>query len=88
MKRTPTGLGEVIAALPRWRRTGMRLLLALGQRRRGQRMLAWIAPLDQAIAGLLALGRYDSPDVSRALGWDPEAVVSRAGRRASPEDSR
>jgi hypothetical protein len=55
----------------------MRLLLALALRPRGAALLARLAPLDQAIAGLLALVRYDEPVQARALGWDAEAVIAR-----------
>jgi len=36
-----------------------------------------MAPLDQAIDGLLSMVRYDDPAQARALGWDAEAVVER-----------
>jgi hypothetical protein len=67
----------LIAGAPRWRRPGMRLLLTLALRPRGAALLARLAPLDQAIDGLLAMVRYDEPAQARALGWDAEAVVAR-----------
>jgi hypothetical protein len=62
----------------------MRLLFTLALRPRGAAMIARLAPLDQALAGLLAMVRYDDPALARALGWDAEAVIERgrALRRA------
>ncbi len=67
----------LIDRAPRWRRPGMRLLFALVLRPRGAAIIARLAPLDQALAGLLALVRYDDPVQARALGWDADAVVDR-----------
>jgi hypothetical protein len=70
-------LKELIAAVPRWRRPGMRALLALAQRPRGMALLRLIAPADQAVAAILAMGRYDDPGLARRLGWDADAVAAR-----------
>ncbi|HUO70825.1 MAG TPA: hypothetical protein VMU39_08620 [Solirubrobacteraceae bacterium] len=70
-------LGELVAAAPRWRRPGMRLLLALARRPRGLALLARVSPADQVAHGLLALGRYDDPARAATLGWDAEAVTAR-----------
>jgi hypothetical protein len=70
-------LGELIRAVPSWRRPGMNALLALARRPRGLRLLRLLAPADQAAAALVALGRYDDPARARQLGWDAEAVIGR-----------
>lgn len=57
----------------------MSLLFALAVRPRGVAVLGRLAPLDQAIAGLLAMVRYDDPVLARALGWDADAVIERGG---------
>ncbi len=67
----------LIAGAPRWRRPAMSLLFALAVRPRGAALMARLAPLDQAIAGLLSMVRYDDPAQARALGWDGEAVIDR-----------
>jgi hypothetical protein len=67
----------LIAGAPRWRRPGMRLLLALALRPRGAAVLARMGPLDQGLGALLAMVRYDEPAQARGLGWDAEAVVRR-----------
>jgi hypothetical protein len=69
--------GVLIDGAPRWRRPGMRLLFALALRPRGAAVIARLAPLDQALAGLLAMVRYDDPAQARALGWDADAVIER-----------
>lgn len=62
----------------------MRMLMALARRRRGAALLAFVPAADQLAQVVVALGRYDDPDVGRALGWDGAAVVARgrALRRA------
>ena len=67
----------LIDGAPGGRRPGMRLLFALALRPRGAALLVRMAPLDQAIDGLLGMIRYDDPEQARALGWDAEAVVER-----------
>ena len=67
----------LIAGAPRWRRPGMSLLFALAVRPRGAALMARLAPLDQAVGGLLSMVRYDDPAQARALGWDGEAVIER-----------
>ena len=70
-------LDAMIAAAPVWRRPGMRAMFALASRPRGLALLHRLTPADQAATGMLALARYDDPDVARALGWDAHAVVAR-----------
>lgn len=70
-------LAAFLDAAPRPQRTLLRVLLALVARPRGGALLKRLAPLDQLAGGLLTLGRYDAPEVSAALGWDAQAVVSR-----------
>lgn len=62
----------------------MRMLMALARRRRGAALLAHVPAADQLAQVVVALGRYDDPNVGRALGWDGAAVVARgrALRRA------
>jgi hypothetical protein len=55
----------------------MRALLALVGRPRGAALLARVPSLDQLAQVVVALRRYDDPDVARALGWDGAAVVER-----------
>jgi hypothetical protein len=50
-------------------------------------VLGWLAPADEALAGLLALGYYDDPKVARELGWDADAVVAR-GRELRQREGR
>jgi hypothetical protein len=80
-------LDELINSVPRWRHLGMRAILALARRPRGLRLLALLAPADQAGSALAALGRYDDPARARQLGWDAEAVVSR-GRKLRRAEGR
>jgi hypothetical protein len=74
----------MISAAPWPQRTALRVLLALDRRPRGAMLLARVPLAEQAASSMLALGRYDDPDVGRALGWDARAVVARgrALRRA------
>jgi hypothetical protein len=74
----------MISAAPWPQRTALRVLLALDRRPRGAMLLASVPLAEQAASSMLALGRYDDPDVGRALGWDARAVVARgrALRRA------
>ncbi|HMH47847.1 MAG TPA: hypothetical protein VK538_09040 [Solirubrobacteraceae bacterium] len=78
------GLESMISAAPWPQRTALRVLLALDRRPRGAMLLASVPLAEQAASSMLALGRYDDPDVGRALGWDARAVVARgrALRRA------
>jgi hypothetical protein len=76
-----------VAAGPWPQRPALRMLLALAGRPRGQALLALAAPLDQVVRGLRTAGRYDNPDVTRALGWDAEAVVAR-GRELRRAEGR
>jgi hypothetical protein len=71
------GLERFVAAAPWPQRAAIRVLLALGSRPRGSRLLARVPIAQQLARSLVALGRYDEPQVARALGWDAEAVVAR-----------
>jgi hypothetical protein len=55
----------------------MRLLVALSRRPRGAALLARAPLAQQAGWALLSMSRYDDEAVSRALGWDADAVVAR-----------
>ncbi len=55
----------------------MRVLVALARRPRGAALLAHAPTVNQLAQIVLALGRYDDPEVSRALGWDGAEVVAR-----------
>lgn len=80
-------LAIFLAAAPRPQRLGLRLLLSIASRPRGSALLESLAPLDQVAGGLLALDRYDDPQVSRSLGWDAEAVIAR-GRELRQSEGR
>jgi hypothetical protein len=77
-------LDVFLASAPPLQRGGMRMLVTLARRPRGAALLACIPAANQLAQVVLALGRYDDPDVGRALGWDGAAVVARgrALRRA------
>jgi hypothetical protein len=81
---TATGFERFLAAAPWPQRAGMRLLLALARRPRGEALLARSPLAHQIAAALLGMSRYDEPAVARALGWDADAVAARgrALRRA------
>jgi hypothetical protein len=70
-------LDAFIAAAPWPQRMGLRALLAVARRPRGAALLARAAPWDQLPRGLLTVGHYDDPRVSRMLGWDVDAVIAR-----------
>lgn len=79
-------LAEFVAAGPWPQRTVMRALLALAGRPRALALLGLLDAGDQAIEGVVAMGRYDEPEVSRGLGWDAEAVVVRGRELRRLED--
>jgi len=81
------GLDSFIAAAPRVRRAGLRMLLALARRPRGAALLARVPIARQLASSLVALGRYDQPALARSLGWDAEAVVAR-GRELRRAEGR
>lgn len=77
-----------LVAAGRWpERTALGALLAIGRRPRGAALLRRLPPADQAAFSLLAMARYDDPDVARALGWDADAVVKR-GRELRRAEGR
>jgi hypothetical protein len=73
-----------IASAPQPQRAGMRALVALARRPRGAALLAYAPAVSQLANLILALGRYDDPEVGKALGWNGAEVVARgrALRRA------
>lgn len=77
-------LDEFVACAPPVQRAGMRALVALAHRPRGAALLARAPALDQLAQIVVALGRYDDPQVAMTLGWDGAGVVARgrALRRA------
>jgi hypothetical protein len=85
--RAHAGLGEWIAAAPFPQRVGLAMLLALGCRPRGRALLRSVGPANQLAESLLGMRRYDDPEVSAAVGWDPRAVVAR-GRELRHSEGR
>jgi hypothetical protein len=79
-----SGIDGFVAAGPWPMPTAIRALTAVARRPRGAALLAHSPSLAQPANAVLALGRYDDPDVSADLGWDAAAVVARgrALRRA------
>ena len=72
----------------RWpERVVLAALLALARRPRGASLLKLLPLADEAASSLVAMVRYDRPEVSRPLGWDPEAVVHR-GRELRRAEGR
>jgi hypothetical protein len=82
-----SALDRFIAAGPWPERSGMRLIVALARRPRESRLLARLQPIDQLAGGLLAMERYEDPDIARGLGWDADAVAAR-GRALRREEGR
>jgi hypothetical protein len=80
-------LDSFVTAAPWPQRPLLRAMLALAVRPRGMALLRRMPPLDQLAGSVLALGRYDDPAVSRPLGWDAAAVVSR-GRELRRAEGR
>ena len=86
-KPEASSLDAFIAAAPWPQRTGLRALLAIARRPRGVALLARVAPWDQLARGLLTVGHYDDPLLSRSLGWDVDAVIAR-GRELRRAEER
>ncbi|MGA7704245.1 MAG: hypothetical protein WB998_05050 [Solirubrobacteraceae bacterium] len=80
-------LEQFIASAPQPQRAGMRMLLAVGRRPRGKSLIERAPAVDQLAQMLLGLGRYDDPEVAKALGWDGAAVVAR-GRALRRSEGR
>jgi len=76
-----------IAAGPWPQRVGVRTLLALAVRPRGAALLRRLGPVGQLTNSMVAMGHFDDPSRSRALGWDPEAVAAR-GRELRASEGR
>jgi len=85
--RVGSSLDTFVAAAPCPQRVALRALLSLASRPRGAALLGRLPPLDQLAHGLLTLGRYDDPRLSRALGWDGDAVIAR-GRELRRAEGR
>ena len=81
------GLQGFVDAAPQPQRTALRLLMALGRRPRGARLLHHIAPADQLATGLLVGGHFEDAGVAVKLGWDADAVAAR-GRALRREEGR
>jgi len=71
------GLDVFVDAAPQPQRSGLRLLMALGRRPRGRRLLARVHAVDQLANGLLSMGRYEDPANAVPLGWDADAIAAR-----------
>jgi hypothetical protein len=82
-----SSLDTFVAAAPWPQRVALRALLAIARRPRGVALLARVAPWDQLARGLLTVGHYDDPEVSRSLGWDVDAVIAR-GRELRRAEGR
>jgi hypothetical protein len=80
-------LDGFLAAAPWPQRAGLRVLLALGSRRRGAKLLGYVPSAEQLVCGLLGAVRYEDPAAARALGWDAEAVAAR-GRELRRTEGR
>lgn len=80
-------LREWVATAPQPQRAGLRVLIALGRRPRGQRVLHHFAAADQLANGLLAMERFEDPAAAVPLGWDADAVAAR-GRALRREEGR
>jgi len=81
---SPDGRGAMSASLDAWvaagpwpQRAGMRVLLGLAVRPRGAALLRRLGPVGQLTGSMVAMGWFDDGARSRALGWDPDAVVER-----------
>lgn len=85
LDRSP--LGDFLAAAPWPQRAGLRVLVALGGRPRGMRLLHRFGGADQLAQGLLGMARYETPGLAGTLGWDPDGVVAR-GRALRREEGR
>jgi hypothetical protein len=81
------GLRTFLSAAPQPQRAGLRALVALARRPRGRRLLRALPPAEQLAHALLAMDRYDDDAVSRALGWDADAVAAR-GRELRRAEGR
>lgn len=80
-------LKAFLTASPWPQRIGLRMLLALGRRPRGMRLLRRFDGAEQLAQGVVGMARYEAPPLAAALGWDPDAVVAR-GRALRNEEGR
>lgn len=76
-----------VSAGPWPQRAAIRALLALAVRPRGAALLRRLGPVGQLTGSMVAMGRFDDPDRSAALGWDPRAVVA-SGRELRSVEGR
>jgi hypothetical protein len=87
VSRSHDSLDAFIAAAPRLQRIGIRALMALSRRGAGAALIRRAPAAAQLAQVIDGLGRYDSPDVARSLGWDADAVVAR-GRELRRREGR
>jgi hypothetical protein len=80
-------LRDFLDGAPQPQRAALRALAALGRRPRGARVLQRVPTAEQLSHALLAMDHYDDPAISRALGWDAEAVAAR-GRELRRKEGR
>jgi hypothetical protein len=80
-------LDAFLAGAPEPQRSVLRALASLMRRPRGRWLLERLAPADQLAFALVAMDRYDDDAVSRALGWDADAVAAR-GRELRRAEGR
>lgn len=80
-------LDEFLAAAPPLQRVGLNLLIVLGRRPRGVRLLRRVGGAEQLAQSVLGMARYEASSLAAALGWDPDAVVAR-GRVLRREEGR
>ena len=76
-------LDAFVAAAPQPQRAGLRAMVALVRRPRGNALLGRLAPADQLAYGMLAMEHFEDPDVSAGLGWDADAVARARARAAA-----
>ena len=70
-------LDEFVKAGPAIQRPGLRTMLALALRPRGRAILRRVPLAQQTADSVIAMARYDDPEVARPLGWDADAVCLR-----------
>lgn len=81
-------LNDFLAGSPQPQRAGLKLVLSLAKRPRGAVFLTSMPMLSQAAGSLIAMARYDDPEVAKRLGFDAEAVVKRGKQLRQAEGRR